>query len=140
MVRISEIQELDDDSLEQVNLDDYHSDNFDEYLSDNMDTSPITTTEIKASITQDPPFAPPSVTVTVQLEDEQVEEDLYEHRRIRNQKRALRRQHVAERHQEHLLMLTNDHFQASTRSENHESLHFLHALIFNKVSKPHFTF
>ena len=86
MVRISEIQELDDDSLEQVNLDDYHSDNFDEYLSDNMDTSPIMTTEIKASITQDPPFAPPSVTVTVELEDEQVEEDLYEHHRIRNQK------------------------------------------------------
>ena len=26
-----------------------------------------------------------------------------------------------------LLMLTNDYFQASTWSENHESLHFLHA-------------
>ena len=26
-----------------------------------------------------------------------------------------------------LLTLTNDHFKASTWSENHESLHFLHA-------------
>ena len=39
-----------------------------------------------------------------------------------------------------LLTLTNDHFQASTWSENHESLHFLHASLSNKVPKPHFTF
>ena len=101
MVRISEIQKLDDDSQERISLDDYHADDYDEYLSDNMDTSPITTTEIKASITKDPPFAPPTVTITIKLEDEQVEEDLYEHRRIHNQKRALRRQRIAERHQEH---------------------------------------
>ena len=39
-----------------------------------------------------------------------------------------------------LLTLTNDHFQALTWSENHESLHFLHAFLFNKVPKLHFTF
>ena len=39
-----------------------------------------------------------------------------------------------------LLTLTNDHFQASTWSENLESLHFLHASLSNKVPKPHFTF
>ena len=38
-----------------------------------------------------------------------------------------------------VLTLTNDHFQASTWSENHESLHFLHASLSNKVPKPHFT-
>ena len=39
-----------------------------------------------------------------------------------------------------LLMLTNDHFQASTWSENYESLHFLHASLSNKIPKSHFTF
>ena len=39
-----------------------------------------------------------------------------------------------------MLTLTNDHFQASTWSENHENLHFLHASLSNKVPKPHFTF
>ena len=39
-----------------------------------------------------------------------------------------------------VLTLTNDHFQASTWSENHKSLHFLHTSLYNKVSKPHFTF
>ena len=39
-----------------------------------------------------------------------------------------------------LLTLTNDHFKASTWSENHESLHFLHASLSNKVPKSHFTF
>ena len=37
-----------------------------------------------------------------------------------------------------VLTLTNDHFQASTWLENHESLHFLHASLSNKVPKPHF--
>ena len=39
-----------------------------------------------------------------------------------------------------LLTLTNDHFQALTWSENHESLHFLHAFLVNKVPKSHFIF
>ena len=39
-----------------------------------------------------------------------------------------------------LLTLTNDHFQASTWSKNHESLHFLHASLSNKFPKSHFTF
>ena len=34
-----------------------------------------------------------------------------------------------------VLTLSNNHFQASTWSENHESLHFLHASLFNKVPK-----
>ena len=45
MVRISEVQELKDESTERLNLDDYNSDDFDEYLSDNMETTPPTVTE-----------------------------------------------------------------------------------------------
>ena len=40
MVRISEVHDLEDDSTERLNLDDYNSDDFDEYLSDNMETTP----------------------------------------------------------------------------------------------------
>ena len=73
--------------MERVNLDDYHSDDFDEYLSDNMETSPMAIiTEVMTSFNQDPPLAPPNVTITIQLEDELVVEDLYERRQIRNQK------------------------------------------------------
>ena len=100
MVQISEIQESNDDSLERVNLNNYNSDDFDEYLSNNMDTSLVATVEIKTSINQDPPFAPPSVMVTIKLEDVQEEGDLYDSRRVRNQKRALRHHRVAEHHQE----------------------------------------
>ena len=56
----------------------------------------MVTTEIKTTINLDPLPAPPSVTVTVKLDDEQEEVDLYERCRIRNQKRAFRRQHAAE--------------------------------------------
>ena len=42
--------------------------------------------KVKTIIKQDPPLAPPTVTVTVQLEDEPVAEDLYERRRVLNQK------------------------------------------------------
>ena len=52
------------------------------------------------TIKQDPPSAPPAVTVNVQLEDEPVAENRYERRRVRNQKRAFRRQRVAESRQE----------------------------------------
>ena len=65
MVRISEFHELDDDSMECLNLDDYNSDDNDEYLSDNMESTPMVITEVKASIKQDPPLAPPHVMVTV---------------------------------------------------------------------------
>ena len=34
IVRITEIHELNDDSIERVNLDDYNSNGIDEYLSD----------------------------------------------------------------------------------------------------------
>ena len=84
MVRILEILDSEDDSLERVSLGDYNSDDFDEYLSNHMDSSPVATTEIKTSINHDPPFAPPSVMVTIKLEDEQEEMDIYERRRILN--------------------------------------------------------
>ena len=100
MVRISELHKSDDDLMERVNLDDYNYDDHDEYLSDNMETTPPTVTEVKATIKQDPPAAPPAVTVTVQLEEEPAAEDLYECRRLLNQKRAFRRQRIANRRQE----------------------------------------
>jgi len=77
MVRISEFHELDDDSMECLNLDDYNSDDNDEYLSNNMESTLMAITEVKNGIKQDPLLAPPSVTVTVQLEDEPAAEDLY---------------------------------------------------------------
>ena len=91
MVRISEVQEPEDDSMEHLNLDDYNSDDFDGYLSDNMETTPTTVTEAQAAIKQYPPAPPPIVTVTVQLEEQHAAEDLYERRRLLNQKRAFRR-------------------------------------------------
>ena len=99
-VRISELHESDDDLMERLNLDDYNSDDYDEYLSDNMEATPTAIPEVKTTIKQDLPSAPLAVTVTVQLEDEPVAEDLYERRRVLNQKRVFRRQHVANRRQE----------------------------------------
>ena len=95
MVRISEVQEPEGDSTERLNLDDYNSDDFDEFLSDNMETTPPTITEAQATIKQDPPARPPVVTVTVQLEEQQPTEDLCGRRRLLNQKRAFRRQRLA---------------------------------------------
>jgi len=100
MVRISELHESDDDSIERLNLDSYNSDHYDEYLSDNIETTPPAVTEVKATIKEDPPAAPPVVTVTVQLEEEPVAEELYKCRHLLNQKRAFRRQRVANRRQE----------------------------------------
>ena len=77
MVRISELHESDGDLTELLNLDDYNSDDYDEYLSDNMEATPSAITEVKTTIKQDPPAAPPAMTVTVQLEEEPVAEDLY---------------------------------------------------------------
>ena len=70
--------------MERLNLDDYNSNDYDEYLSDNMEATPPPVTEVKTTIKQDPPAAPPTVTVTVQLEEELAAEDLYEHRRLLN--------------------------------------------------------
>ena len=95
MVRISEVQEPEGDRTERLNLDDYNSDDFDENLSDNMETTPPTITEAQATTKQDPPAPPPAVMVTVQLEEQILAEDLYERRRLLNQKRAFRRQRLA---------------------------------------------
>ena len=95
MVRISEVHELEDDSMEHLNLNDYNSDDFDEYLSDNMETTPPMVTEVQAATNQDLPTPPPAVIVTVQLEEQQAIEDLYERRRLLNKKRAFRRQCLA---------------------------------------------
>ena len=95
MVRIAE--EPEGDPTQRLNLDDYNSDDFDEYLSDNMETTPPTMTEAQATSKQDPPAPPPAVTVTVQLEEQQPAEDLFERHRLLNQKRAFRRQRLANR-------------------------------------------
>ena len=94
MVRISEAHKPEDDPTECLNLDDYNFDDFDEYLSDNMESTPPTITEAQATTKQDLPAPPPAVTVTVQLEEQHPTEDLYERRRLLNQKRAFRRQRL----------------------------------------------
>ena len=100
MVRISEVHEPEDDSTERLNLDDYNSDDYDEYLSDNKETTAPAVTEAQGATKQDPPAPPPAVTVTVQLEEQHAAEDLYERRRLLNQKRAFRRQRIANLQQE----------------------------------------
>jgi hypothetical protein len=91
MVRVSELHESDDDSMEHLNLDDYNYYDYDDYLSDNMETTPSAVTEVKATMKKDPPAAPPAATVTIQLEEEPMAEDLYERRCLLNQKRAFSR-------------------------------------------------
>jgi hypothetical protein len=86
--------------MEHLNLDDYNSDDFDEYLSDNMETTLPTITEAQAATKEELPAPPPAVTVTVQLEEQHPAEDLYERRRLLNQKRAFRRQRLANNLQE----------------------------------------
>ena len=97
MVRISEVLKPEGDPTERLNLDDYNSDDFDEYLSDNMETTPPTITEAQATTKEELPLPPPAVTVPVQLEEQHPAEDLYERRRLLNQKRAFRRQRLASR-------------------------------------------
>ena len=93
-------EEPEGDPTERLNLNDYNSDDFDEYLSDNMKTTPPTVTETQATTKEDPPAPPLAVTVTVQLDEQHPAEDLYEHRRQLNQKRAFRRQRLANTLQE----------------------------------------
>ena len=52
------------------------------------------------TIKQDPPSAPPDVTVIVQLVDKPVVEDLYKRCHVLNQKREFRHQRVANHQQE----------------------------------------
>ena len=100
MVRISEVHELEDDSMEHLNLNDYNSDDFDEYLSDNLETTPPMVTEAQAATKQDLLAPPLAVIVTVQLEEQHVAEDLYERSRLLNQKKEFRRQRLANHQQE----------------------------------------
>jgi len=65
-----------------------------------METTPPTITEPQATTKEDPPTPPPAVTVTVQLEEPHPIEDLYERRRLLNQKKAFRRQRLANNLQE----------------------------------------
>ena len=63
-------------------------------------TPPPTIIEAQVTVKQDPPAPPPVVTFTVQLEEQHPEEDLYERRRLLNQKRAFRHQRLANSQQE----------------------------------------
>jgi len=87
----------DNDSMEQVNLEDYNSDDFNECLSDNE--PPPTTEEVPPSFNTEPYHPSPSLKVTIKMEkeDDDYEED---RRRICNQRHAERHQRVLERIQE----------------------------------------
>ena len=100
MVRIA--KEPEGDPTERLNLDDYNSDDFNEYLSDSMETTTPTITEAQVTTKEDlsAPPPPPAVTVTVQLDKKHPAEDLYERHHQLNQKRALRRQRLANSLQE----------------------------------------
>ena len=99
MVRIA--KEPEGDPTERLNLDDYNSDDFNEYLSDSMETT-TTITEAQVTTKEDLPTPPPppAVTVTVQLDKQHPAEDLYEHHRQLNQKRAFRHQRLSNTLQE----------------------------------------
>jgi hypothetical protein len=118
MVCISE--EPEGDPSEHLNLDDYNSDDFDEYLSDNMEITPPTITEPHATTKQDSPAPPPAVTVTVQLEEQHPAEDLYERRRQLNQKRAFRRQCLANNLQTLLLRVSLSRLGGKHRQLAHQ--------------------
>ena len=98
MLRISE--EPEGDPTERLNLVDYNSEDFDEYLSDNMETTPPTITEGQTATKEDLPAPLLAVTVAVQLDEQHPEEDLYERRRLLNQKWAFRCQRLANSQQE----------------------------------------
>ena len=100
MVRIAEEPEA--DPTERLNLDDYNSDDFNEYLSDNTEATPPTITGSKVTTKENlsAPPPPPTVTINVQLDEHHPAEDLYERRRQLNQKRAFRRQRLANSLQE----------------------------------------
>jgi len=64
-----------------------------------MDTTITATMDIKTNVSHNFPPTPPSVTVTVQIEDDEVDTQ-GECRRIRNQKRAIWRHRTAKRRQD----------------------------------------
>ena len=84
MVRIAE--EPEGDPTERLNLDDYNSNDFNEYLSDNIETTPPSITEAQDTTKEDLPAPPPppAVTVTVQLDEQNPTEYLYERHRQLN--------------------------------------------------------
>ena len=65
-----------------------------------MENTPPTITEAQATTKEDLPAPPRAVTVTVQLDEQHLAEDLYERCRQLNQKRAFRRQRLANTLQE----------------------------------------
>ena len=65
-----------------------------------METTPPTITEAQATTKEDLPAPPPAVTVTVQLDEQNPAEDLYKCRHQLNQKKAFRRQRLANTLQE----------------------------------------
>ena len=66
-----------------------------------METTPPTITEAQVTTKEDLPAPPPpAVTVTVQLDKQHPAENLYERRRLLNQKRSFRRQRLANTLQE----------------------------------------
>ena len=67
-----------------------------------METTPPTITEAQVTTKENLPAPPPppAVTVTVQLDEQHLAEDFYECRRQLNQKRAFRRQRLANTQQE----------------------------------------
>ena len=84
MAIISELEDHKDDHTEWVYLDDYNSSDYDEFLSNAevVDT---------ATFNYEIPPPPPGVTVTVHMDDE--------HKKIRNQKRSMRRRLATDRRQ-----------------------------------------
>ena len=100
MVRISEVEEPEGDSTEHLNLDDYNSDDFDEYLFRQYGNYSSHGHRSPSCYQARPPAPSPAVTVTVQLEEQHAAEDLYERRHLLNQKRAFRRQRLANHQQE----------------------------------------
>jgi hypothetical protein len=102
MAIISEIQEPVDDSLERVDLVDYNSSDFDEFLSD-AEVAP--TNEDNAAYTPTP-----EVTVTINMESDEA-------KKMRNQKRNMRRRIATERRQQQM----GDAFDYSRRKERQEA-------------------
>ena len=81
--------------MERANLDDYPTDNFEEYLSnDNMQTT-TTTMEVTTNINHESSYPPPSIMVTVKMEEEDINDIKKEQRKICNKKHAERHQRIA---------------------------------------------
>jgi hypothetical protein len=94
MVRIVEIQHSDDECLEHVQFDDYRIDDDNNYISD----MPVQNTDTMMSFdSRELPEHALDATYTMKIEDE--DDVQKEHCRLRNAKRAKRRQCMLEQHQ-----------------------------------------